>query len=440
VNSAIVLPQRVFMEASPVSSRPSERPSHVQPRYVYGDSTPFPIGVDFIAMIRAVVAHGVALMKAQHAIDCARARVNEAQENLLRTQGDLGYLAETVERALSSRGPRTPLRDASDRVVTMTRGIVVAEVRSAQQELDATVARAEKTIVEARRAAAVSFGELLARYDLPGSTTGFRLFATDESYGAEVVVNLPGGLRATFDAKLPEGHEWQQLRRVRHAREDVTVTLRREVGWFSRRIEPVTIRLDALTVLGASMEGSRGALLLGKSEKSGVAHAFDVDFSTLSPRVKRRDTDDESMEALSPKDATSVARLLRAIGESTRPLVRGRRAMTDATFEGRPLGEVDPGDVCERLVALIAPQVCEIGRRSGAPGELVLRRNVDAGHRDEIFVTTAELLEQIETLPPSLRSVFMPLELGASPRSHRAPARSLATYEEISACEILPVA
>ena len=53
------------------------------------------------------------------------------------------------------------------------------------------------------------------------------------------------------------------------------VTLPREVGWMNKRVEPVTQRLDALTVLGASIEGAHGALLLGKSERSGIAHAFD---------------------------------------------------------------------------------------------------------------------------------------------------------------------
>jgi hypothetical protein len=64
---------------------------------------------------------------------------------------------------------------------------------------------------------------------------------------------------------------------------------------------------------------------------------------------------------------------------------------------------------------------------------------VDAGHRDEVFVTTAELLEAIATLPPSLRRIFDALELEKQPRSRRAPARMRPSFEEISACEFLSV-
>jgi hypothetical protein len=321
----------------------------------------------------------------------------------------------------------------------MARNAAAIEVRHAQQALEGTVKRADKTMVEARRAAAAACGELLARHELPGGTLGLRLFARDETYGAEVVVGLPYGLRATFEAALPEG-PWRASRRVRDVREGVAITLPREVGWLRKRVEPVTLRLDSLAILGASLEGSRGALLLGKNERSGIAHAFDLDLSAATPRVKWRDADDTTVIPLGVADAAGIAALLRAIAQSAQGALGARCSMTEATLDARPLGECDPVDLCARMVGLVAAEVREIATRSGAPGELVLRRNVDAGHRDEVFVTTAELVEQIDTLPPSLRRVFAPLELAGRPRSPRAPARSLATYEEISACEILPQA
>jgi hypothetical protein len=226
---------------------------------------------------------------------------------------------------------------------------------------------------------------------------------------------------------------------VRDAREGVMVTLPRELGWWTKRVEPAIVRLDGRVVLGASTEGARGALLLGRSERAGIEDAFDVDLGPAVPRVKWRDAEDRAVVDLGPEDAACIAKVLRAIAQATRAMIDGRRAMTEATLDARPLGECDPGEACARLVSLVAREVREIARRSGAAGELVLRRNVDAGHRDEVFVTAAELLEQILTLPPSLRRPFEPLQLDGAPRSPRAPARSLATYEEISAVEFLPV-
>jgi hypothetical protein len=408
--------------------------------FVYGDSTPFPHATDFIATTRAVVECGVALMSAQHKIEQARGRVHEAQEHLAALHVELEGMSDAVRSALSGRASRrVQAREVADRIDAMARGAVDAESKRAHAVLEATVADAEDKIVEARRSAVAGLGRLLARHDMPGQTVGFRLFASGERYGAEIVVQLPCALRATFDARFPEGHAWGSPRRVRDVLADTTITLPREVGWFSKRVRPVAVRLDGLMILGASLEGMRGALLLGKRERDGVEHAFDLDFTSGTPRVQWRDGDERATADLGAQDAARMARMLRAVERATRDLASRRATMTEATLDGRPAAERDPGEPCARLIDLVGAIVREIGRRSGAPGELVLRRNVDAGHRDEVFVTTAELLEQIETLHPSLRRAFAPLELDGRPRSPRAPIRSLPSYEEIHECEIVGV-
>jgi hypothetical protein len=408
--------------------------------FVHGDSTPFEPGFDFIASLRAAVTCAVALMKAQHAIDCARARVVEAEEHLVLTRADLCGLADAVDEALASHASRrTEVRAVALRIATMSRGTATVQIKHLQSPLDATVARADATMVDARKTAAAALGELLARFELPRQATGFRLFAAGGHYAAESIVALPGALRATFDAELPEAHPLRTPCRVRDLREDVTVTVPQKAGWLTRRIEPRVVRLDALTVLGASLDGVRGALLLGKSERSGIAHSFDVDLGPAVPRVQWRAPDEQSVFDLSGEDAAVVVALLRTLDRRVRALPLVRTSMTEALLEGCPVGEQDPGRVGSRLVDLLAPATREIARRSGAPGELVLRRNVDSGHRDEVFVTCAELLEHIDTLPPSLRGVFVPLGLGGAPRSRRAPPRSLSSYEELSASALLPV-
>lgn len=411
------------------------------PLYVYGDSTPFELGVDFVAVIRAVVTCGVALMKAQHAIDCARARVSESEEHVSSTRQDLGLMADAVETALTFGGaPRKAhVRDVALRLTTMTRGTVSVEVRKAQTQLEATIVRADKTIVDARKAASAALGELLAKHDLPGSSTGIRLFADGERYGAEAVVSLPGGIGATFEAAIPDLHPWKLLRKVRTVREGNNVTLPRRVGWFTKRTEQQSICLDKLTILGVSIEGTRGALLLGKSERSGIAHAFDLDLSGPASRGRWHDRDEGQSFQLAPSDAANIARIVRGIAAGATDVGARRRAMTEATLKGRALGEQDPAAACAGIVRLVAPFSRELLKRSGAAGEIVLRRNLGAGHRDEVFVTTAELLEQIAQLPPSLRRVFSPLGLEGQPRSRRAPARSIPQYEEVSASEFLAV-
>jgi hypothetical protein len=118
-------------------------------------------------------------------------------------------------------------------------------------------------------------------------------------------------------------------------------------------------------------------------------------------------------------------RLWNRVLDSTHDLAVRRQAMTSATFDGKPLREIeDPSAIATKLINVLAPIVQEIARRSGAPGELVLRRDLGEGRREEIYITKAELNEKVLTLPATLRPVFDPFELSEGPRSPRAPAPS----------------
>jgi hypothetical protein len=441
VSSALALP--AVLVHAPVAARAEDAATPVPPEseYVYGDSTPFPYAVDFVAIVRGVVGCAVSLLQAQHLIDCRRIDMGEARARVTRLGAELDALSRAVRStALAADGTRLgETRAVAERIAATAQIAVDLEAKHAQEQVDGVVARAETDILAARLQAADAVGQLLARHDLPGGSYGFRLFASWGRYAAEVLVTLPCGVRATFRASLPAQHPWgQALRRVRDVRRGVVVTLPRETGWFKKRVEQIPVRLDGLTVLGASVDGSRGALLLGKSESAGASHAFDVDFDATVPHVRWHDAGERTSLDLRPTDARAISALLRAVEGATRDLVPRRAALTEATVNGTPAGEIDPNEACERLVTLVAPTARALARHSGAPGELVLRRNVGAGHRDEVFVTIAELLEQIETLPPPLRRVFAQLDLEGRPRSPRAPARSLPSYEEISACELLP--
>ena len=100
-----------------------------------------------------------------------------------------------------------------------------------------------------------------------------------------------------------------------------------------------------------------------------------------------------------------------------------RQRMVSAAFNGRPLLEIEsPRVVAEALINHMAPVISEISRRSGAPGELVLRRNLGEGRREETYCTHAELLEKIMILPPDLRAVFSALHLSPTLGSGLPPA------------------
>jgi hypothetical protein len=108
--------------------------------------------------------------------------------------------------------------------------------------------------------------------------------------------------------------------------------------------------------------------------------------------------------------------------QSTSDLTRERQRLVSGTFSGRPLLELEaPRALADALVGHMAPVVAEISRRSGAPGELVLRRTLSEGRREETYCTHTELLEKIMVLPPDLRVAFSALHLSGVATPSRVP-------------------
>src|SRR5207248_198594 len=112
------------------------------------------------------------------------------------------------------------------------------------------------------------------------------------------------------------------------------------------------------------------------------------------------------------------------LSAGTADLARARRALLQATLDGKPMKDHDkPSLLLERIVATMAPIVQEVARRSPSPNELVLKRLVGDDRREEIFLSKDELRKKLDVLPPALLRAMEPLGLLApAPPANGTPA------------------
>jgi hypothetical protein len=408
--------------------------------YLYGDSTRFPYDWNFIETIRHAVECCVALMGAQHVIGSTLSRLSTADRRRQADTTRLESITQAVERALAAEMSTTSeavLRSVS-RILDNARGVIREELGALEMQADRDGSSARAVIDEARGNAYRALEAFLLRHDMPETEVGLRLAAHEAGYAAEGLVATPFGVDAVFDLGIPAAHEWGRPRRVADLSAGTEVHVPREAGWLSKRLEVQAVKLDRHYVSRVSIVPDRSILWLRKLPQGGPGYKVDVDSSREAPRISITGILENGNEAgdeplpMSGEDNVHVFRLWQRVLDSTSDLPMRRHAMRSATLDDTPIARLDePRILAERLIKALAPTVVEIARRSGAPGELVLRRDIRQGRRDEIFITKAELLEKVMTLPPGLRVVFDPLALAQSPRSPRAPAPSVPAYEEL---------
>ncbi len=425
--------------SSPPASQRRSRALGERP-FVYGDSTPFPHDWNCIETIKEAVVSAVGLLTVQHALERGRAREKEIERRLAVDRARLLAVAESVERTLfiETKGAAPVVTRTAQRIVLAAKQFAEGEIQVIEGEAQSELTRLRDAMFEARIQGTRALEKLLAKHDLPGTRLGFRLVAKETGYTAEALVSTTFGVNAVFELAIPATDAWSRRRRVAEVSSDTFVHVPKEAGWFSKRLEMTRLPLDKLYVLAASGDGDHGMMILGRGQRAGAGYELEIDASCDPPRIVLAELDEQGNE-LSPQpielggeDRGRILQLWRHLRESLADVLTRRSALVTTTFDNRPFENEEPHAVAKRMVDAMAPTVLEIARRSGASGELVLRRNVRTGRRDEVYVTKAELSERVMTLAPNLRKVFDVLELDG-PRSPRAPEPSLAAYEEVSA-------
>jgi hypothetical protein len=370
---------------------------------LYGDSTPFPYELDFLDTIRALVECCVALLSGQAAIDRAIETRGRAEERLRGDRARLGVLVDSVRRVTVGYDPASRMAQPAAEVLEATRLIVEREQGAIDRETAAADGDAVRIMDDACAAAYQALEKFMLHHVAPPTRMAWRLAGDATGYDALVHLRTAFGLDAHFTATVPDGHVLAVARRAGELCEDIVVR------------QPRPMRLDRWFLVDAVLEPERMTLVLKRHATGGRGQRIEIlspsEHATIQPL-------DESARPvadahpLGGEDRLAILRLGAAVLDASLDLPFRRQVMVHASLDGDSLRQRhEPRELATRLLATFAPIVREIDKRSGAPGELMLRRDLGTGRRETVFVKKLELTHKLLVLPQSLRVHFAPLGL-----------------------------
>lgn len=388
--------------------------------HVFGDSTPFPYDVDYIDLSRNAVDCAVQLMSAQHAIATSLERAETLGQERRVEVGRINAMAHAVETALepfvqsnAAGGDRL-----GQRMLECVKGTASAELATLEHQAAEETSHIRNIVTRSGESAQRSLEGFLLRHDLPGTELSLSWSsAGEQSYAATVTVKTPFGIQAVFSLAIPPDHLWSRSRRVMDLSPGLEVHFPQQSGWLSKRVEMAPLKLDRLFLSMVKLDATSAEFRLRKSPNSGSGYRVLMTLEEERGVVIQPLSDDGVPDADAPlnldsEDSTQMLSFCARVVSSTSDLSTMRRSMVSVDYDSEPLNDSKwPEAVAERLIQQLAPVVNEIAARSGAPGELVLRRDVGGGRREEVYVTKAELYEKVLVLPPTRRATFEQLGL-----------------------------
>lgn len=390
--------------------------------YLYGDSTPSKLEINYIEFLRDAVEFCVQVMLADQRITQGKAHTRTLEATTAAEFERLQKLGGIVSKAFEGT-PLGPPDSATARcaasILRSANDLVRQEAVAMRTALDVEVAKRDAQATQERDGIGKALEALLIKHQLPDTVMDVHMVvAGGTRYAGRARMKTGFGLDAVLDLDVPAGNLFERIVRVDRLMERLEVLAPEVGGWMKKEVKRRPQHLEKLHVLEFSF-GADGGVLKLRVGPDGSGAGFDIMFAPEAGPIRMARADqqegagDQSFD-VDDDDAQKLLALQVKLAAAAVSLTAHRRRMVDARLENEPVRtHAKPTLLAERLIANMAPVVQEIAARSHSPGELVLRRLLGGDRREEIFLSKAELKLKLEPLVEGNRAMFDPLWVNA---------------------------
>jgi hypothetical protein len=389
-------------------------------RYLYGDASPFPLNENFIETIVAIVEACVVLFVEDDAAVERRKVADHARTKAADELAKLQLLDQWVERAVSSmlpeQTPQTRCELAAVRITKSTAAAIDQARTGITKQRDAAMLKALRRGDPKRiRHAVESF---FVRHELPNTRWSVRWQATGAAPRAEIGASADHSVRVRLAATIANNSMWSAAIPLARFDKELTLPVERKVGWLRKRDTVVRESTKKMRIILVEKSRDRDALVV--EHKSGRPdtrlHILLRGGEYAAPVVTPIDEAGKRAGrpiVVTPDDAAGLATVWSAIESELSALVDARASVLEVFLDNTEIANLErPAEFAEALLANIAPFVREMRMRSSVHGELVLKRDLDSGRREELFLPRQRLQHKYSALADHYQSSFADIGLG----------------------------
>ncbi|HEY0985609.1 MAG TPA: hypothetical protein VGD80_01105 [Kofleriaceae bacterium] len=402
--------------------------------YRYGDGSPFPLDENFIETLTTAVETCTNAFVPLTELDGRREKAREVRREADKELSRLADLEATVIGSLVPFVPADNKKPSLTQQVSqkLTVGVKTA-VTEARRQVEGRVAQTEA--LAAARTAADGVIKALRPFFEEQQLPNAKWIMSWDVRGAEPSANAvatAGRISASF-ALAPD--PYRAPIRVEQLCEGVVVHMMKK-GVFGKA-KPAPIDLGKYVVVAFERNAHETMVALKENANKsaqGLRFAVTEVGATWVSITAAGDADGEA-NPLDPEDVRPVRALAEKANAALKDLLL-RRTLVDLSLGTTALADLEePRIIPLELLAQLTPLARTIREKSRASGELILKRDIGDGRREELFVPRATLAAQFARLPAEYRRPFEDMgitneetspaiQIGRPPASPRAGANA----------------
>jgi hypothetical protein len=393
-------------------------------RFLFGDSTPFPLQYNFLQTLEVFMASATRIVELDALSRREQVQIGEGANLRVRNVESLDRFHQAVMRALHDTSSRTTeglTVDYAQQLSEYANRIVEGARAQASQATDREMAQAnaevERRRVEIRGAIEAFFK--VAKLPLLGATIAMRLpIAKEPQHEMSAVISFAEGIVVGYTLAGDALPEWRHPRKISEFAQGINLMVGSKKSWFKKTVQPELVQLDEYILAGFELSDDAAYIRLRKRPELPDSYLFTIRRVDTHLQAEVQYVDDPEAQGQMPSavdagDRVHLERLWTILKKSVMPATEHKTRVVSIHLDGEEIFVADKVlPLVMRLIKMMAPTVAEIARRSPNQQELSLKIEHDGGRREEIYVKKADLVAKLIPLAPPEVQVFAPMQLG----------------------------
>jgi ribosomal protein L17 len=384
--------------------------------YRYGDGTPFPLDENFIETLTTAVETCTNAFVPLTELDARRTRAKDTKREADLESARLNELEGTVVASLASYVTPDKKASVTQAVAQKLATAAKTTIAEAKRQIDARVLAVETQALAKTSSEAVmkALGPFFDQHQLPKAAWIMSWDVRGSEPHADAVATA-GPISASFQLS-PD--PYRTPIRVEQLAERVVVHMMKKGVFGKAKPAPVDLGKYVMVAFERTVHNVLVVTLKENPNKSSSGLRFSVGekgatWVTISAAGDSEGEDNE----LDMEDVAPVRSLAERAAAALKDLIQ-RRTLVELTFNGKALADVsEPNRVPMELLAQLTPLARSIRDKSRMSGELVLKRDIGDGRREELFVPRSTLAQQFTRLPYEYRKPFEEMGITAEETS-----------------------
>jgi hypothetical protein len=393
-------------------------------KYLYGDSTEFPLQRDFLGLLDNYIDTSVKAITLENTVFELKETIKDRRRLKNSVLDEMDNFLLTVETAISGAVSKSKEQETIVKYAEKSKDFLKKYIEDGKtkfsDDIFQEIAEFEKKVSETDEENRKISESFFIQDPVPIVNKKYTIKAAKGGYSAKVQVDCEGEISYVFDIASSEQPFWHEQVKAYDFVKNVEIPARMKKPFLKKEFVPDIVSIDDyylsdLVLSGKVLEVVFRKKLDAAAERFRLMMDFTDEFSVEVYHAEEGGVEKNVKAFPELKNELKTLRL-RELGEKiveqTNNLYPKKRLLESLYLGGKDVLEENlVFELMQKVAELFAPTVAEIKKRSPSEDELSLKAEDETGTRSEIYLKKSQVREKLNAIKEKGDRLFEILDI-----------------------------